>query len=93
MPCTLCEQEKPLVRHHISYEPEVIVMLCRSCHGKEHREQIRVAQDRMRQLKQQGRVNKLHLTWRDHYYDVPAPKTDLHSCMLEYYQQHPLRAY
>lgn len=34
--CEHCGVTKNLVRHHISYEPEITQMLCRSCHGKEH---------------------------------------------------------
>ena len=34
--CELCVKNKAEVRHHITYSPEIIIKLCRSCHGKVH---------------------------------------------------------
>lgn len=34
--CVICGSTENLVHHHISYNPEEIVFLCRSCHGKVH---------------------------------------------------------
>jgi len=36
MKCEICSSPRFLVKHHISYEPEVIQILCRSCHSKLH---------------------------------------------------------
>lgn len=37
MSCELCgNKESGVVRHHVTYNPEVIIKLCRSCHGKVH---------------------------------------------------------
>jgi len=34
--CALCGSGRSLVPHHTSYDPEEIVILCRSCHRKLH---------------------------------------------------------
>ena len=34
--CTECGSIINLVYHHISYDPEQLVVLCKSCHKKEH---------------------------------------------------------
>lgn len=34
--CEICGSTKDLVRHHIRYNPEIIQVLCRSCHTKIH---------------------------------------------------------
>ena len=35
--CAICNSSKSVLRHHISYIPEVIEYLCRACHGKKIR--------------------------------------------------------
>jgi hypothetical protein len=35
--CKRCGSTKNLVYHHISYEPEQIEVICRSCHALEHK--------------------------------------------------------
>lgn len=35
-PCKDCGQERQLHRHHENYWPEVVVLLCQSCHGRRH---------------------------------------------------------
>lgn len=37
MTCAVCGSEKQLQRHHVSYEPEMIIDLCKQCHKKLHR--------------------------------------------------------
>jgi len=32
--CKSCGSTHDLVRHHVSYRPETIQILCRACHGK-----------------------------------------------------------
>jgi len=34
--CELCGATKSLVKHHRSYEPEVLQILCRACHRRVH---------------------------------------------------------
>jgi len=34
--CAYCKKTEDLVLHHVSYQPEVVVMLCRECHAKVH---------------------------------------------------------
>lgn len=34
--CEICNGKKDLVNHHITYVPEKIIGVCRSCHGKIH---------------------------------------------------------
>jgi hypothetical protein len=34
--CVLCDSTDEVQNHHISYNPEVKVSLCRKCHQKEH---------------------------------------------------------
>jgi hypothetical protein len=34
--CAKCGEAKELVHHHVKYEPEEIIMVCRSCHTKIH---------------------------------------------------------
>ena len=34
--CVECGSSKNIDQHHVSYEPEELVPLCRSCHGKVH---------------------------------------------------------
>lgn len=36
MKCELCGATKSLIHHHVSYDPEIIQILCRSCHHKVH---------------------------------------------------------
>ena len=36
--CVICGKKKDLVVHHVRYIPEEIIILCRSCHSKVHRE-------------------------------------------------------
>lgn len=33
--CYFCKDKK-VIQHHISYAPEIIVLLCRNCHSKLH---------------------------------------------------------
>lgn len=33
--CYFCEKDK-VIEHHISYAPEIVVYLCKKCHGKLH---------------------------------------------------------
>lgn len=35
--CEICGATDNLERHHTSYEPKVIIILCRNCHRKEHK--------------------------------------------------------
>lgn len=37
--CVACGAMEDLVDHHVLYEPEVMVKLCRSCHHKVHHEE------------------------------------------------------
>jgi len=34
--CYFCGTNKELVEHHISYNPQIVVTLCHSCHSKFH---------------------------------------------------------
>ena len=34
--CNCCGLEKEVVKHHVSYFPELITQLCKSCHRTEH---------------------------------------------------------
>ena len=34
--CFICEEVKPLLWHHICYEPEKTVPVCESCHKYSH---------------------------------------------------------
>ena len=34
--CERCGSKENLVHHHVSYEPEVIQILCLTCHGRVH---------------------------------------------------------
>jgi hypothetical protein len=36
MSCVICGSTENLVSHHISYEPEIIETLCKSCHREIH---------------------------------------------------------
>lgn len=38
--CELCGIKDAQVRHHITYNPEKIIRICRSCHGKIHYKQF-----------------------------------------------------
>jgi hypothetical protein len=38
--CELCGKKKAKVNHHITYDPERILRLCRSCHGKVHKKEF-----------------------------------------------------
>lgn len=35
--CSICELEKKLVTHHLSYNPEITMPLCQNCHLTMHR--------------------------------------------------------
>jgi len=34
--CNNCGEIKTVVKHHVSYFPELIIQLCKSCHRAEH---------------------------------------------------------
>ena len=34
--CSICGSTEDLVRHHVSYDPEIIDILCRRCHSSLH---------------------------------------------------------
>jgi 5-methylcytosine-specific restriction endonuclease McrA len=34
--CKYCGSKKRLERHHVSYEPAKVILLCRECHLREH---------------------------------------------------------
>jgi len=34
--CSVCGSTEDLVRHHVSYDPEIIDILCRKCHSSLH---------------------------------------------------------
>jgi len=34
--CIICGSTKDLVKHHVSYDPEIIDILCRKCHTSLH---------------------------------------------------------
>lgn len=34
--CRICEEVAYRVKHHISYEPEETILICKSCHSKIH---------------------------------------------------------
>ena len=36
MNCQICGSTKNVVNHHLSYDPEEIITVCRSCHRKTH---------------------------------------------------------
>ena len=36
--CNHCGSKEQLILHHVSYEPEIFKVLCRSCHIKFHRQ-------------------------------------------------------
>lgn len=36
MECKRCGKREDLQEHHVSYEPEITIMLCRECHGEKH---------------------------------------------------------
>ena len=39
--CNFCGSKENLLFHHVSYDPEIIQVLCKSCHIKEeHRGQL-----------------------------------------------------
>jgi len=46
MNCAKCGAVEDLVFHHISYQPEVTKILCRSCHSKHHRSSKRAILER-----------------------------------------------
>ena len=35
--CSICGSDKNLIYHHLSYEPEIVVIVCRKCHQAMHR--------------------------------------------------------
>ena len=35
--CALCGTTRQLQQHHISYDPEIIITVCRECHRKLHK--------------------------------------------------------
>lgn len=37
MVCELCEREKRVIGHHLSYDPEIVVFICWSCHSWLHK--------------------------------------------------------
>lgn len=60
--CSICEIEltpENRIEHHINYNPEIKVLLCRKCHGKEHKELFSKALKRINQLKKEGLRNRL----------------------------------
>lgn len=34
--CEICEAREKRIEHHISYEPEKTILICKSCHNKIH---------------------------------------------------------
>ncbi|MCH7940627.1 MAG: hypothetical protein IH842_01470 [Thaumarchaeota archaeon] len=34
--CWICRKEKPLIKHHIQYEPEIMLRICNVCHDDIH---------------------------------------------------------
>jgi len=38
--CAFCGSKNKLNRHHINYKKNLVVVLCSSCHGKQHRKDI-----------------------------------------------------
>ena len=34
--CSICESNTNLINHHLSYEPEIIVIVCKYCHYTMH---------------------------------------------------------
>ena len=34
--CYFCNTKQKVIRHHISYNPEIMIYLCRNCHSKIH---------------------------------------------------------
>lgn len=41
MICQLCNQDKKLDKHHTSYEHNITIQVCRSCHKKIHCNKIK----------------------------------------------------
>jgi len=36
--CFICNQYRPLIKHHICYKPEKTILICKSCHAKAHQQ-------------------------------------------------------
>jgi hypothetical protein len=34
--CGICQEEHPLLGHHLSYEPEIVIQICQKCHSFLH---------------------------------------------------------
>lgn len=67
MNCVFCGSTKNVIKHHASYEPEIIQHLCRSCHRREHMKKpelkspistICVSEQTLDRIKQQGRYGE-----------------------------------
>jgi hypothetical protein len=35
--CYICKETKKLLKHHLSYSPQIIINVCRGCHNRIHR--------------------------------------------------------
>ena len=62
--CQLCGKDVPtkkIIKHHLSYSPEVIVELCRKCHSLAHKKDFSKGQARLNELKKEGRKKRMSL--------------------------------
>jgi len=56
--CSLCGHnsiERALDRHHVCYDPEIIIRICRKCHSKIHQKEL---QKWRKELKKQFKIPK-----------------------------------
>lgn len=60
--CYFCGNKKDNIFHHVSYNPEVVVRLCRSCHGKIHFLQKK---DHEANIKKDSYIKKVHDSLED----------------------------
>jgi len=45
--CLICGSDKMLVRHHVTYRPPKVVILCASCHWKVHNSIWKIPRDKI----------------------------------------------
>jgi len=55
--CYFCKDKKNNINHHLSYNPEIIVILCKSCHNRIH---ILLRKNHEVNLKKDSYIKQVH---------------------------------
>ena len=87
--CNHCDATEQLILHHISYEPEIFKVLCKSCHIRFHRQFPDRGPEKERKFKGKPRFttitikSSLKRTLEDFAFEMKYPRTHSWGQILE----------